>query len=110
VQWEDVEAALGWAPLGEAEAEQVAVQIKYDGYIARQRAEVERLKGQGATALPQDLDYTTVAGLSHEVCQKLSDARPDSLERAARIPGVTPAAVAQLAIHLKKQSLRSTAC
>ena len=110
VQWEDVEAALGWAPLGEAEAEQVAVQIKYDGYIARQRAEVERLKGQGATALPQDLDYSTVAGLSHEVCQKLSDARPDSLERAARIPGVTPAAVAQLAIHLKKQSLRSAAC
>ena len=110
VQWADVAAALGRDPLPEAVAEQVAVQIKYDGYITRQRAEVDRLKGQGDTPLPFDLDYTQVAGLSHEVCQKLKEARPDSLARAARIPGVTPAAVAQLAIHLKKQNARSAAC
>lgn len=110
VQWADVAAALGREPLAEAVAEQVAVQIKYDGYIARQRAEVDRLKGQGDTPLPFDLDYTRVAGLSHEVCQKLKETRPDSLARAARIPGVTPAAIAQLAIHLKKQNARSAAC
>jgi tRNA uridine 5-carboxymethylaminomethyl modification enzyme len=110
VQWADVAAALGREPLAEAVAEQVAVQIKYDGYIARQRAEVDRLKGQGDTPLPFDLDYACVAGLSHEVCQKLKETRPDSLARAARIPGVTPAAIAQLAIHLKKQNGRSAAC
>ncbi|MCC5886687.1 MAG: tRNA uridine-5-carboxymethylaminomethyl(34) synthesis enzyme MnmG [Gammaproteobacteria bacterium] len=84
-------------------AEQVEVQVKYLGYINRQQTEVERVRRHEDTVLPPDLDYTEVDGLSNEVRQKLSAARPDNLARASRIPGVTPAALSQLLIHLKKQ-------
>ncbi|MEE4381392.1 MAG: tRNA uridine-5-carboxymethylaminomethyl(34) synthesis enzyme MnmG [Pseudomonadales bacterium] len=98
-----LDEALGAAPLPAEIAEQVEVQVKYAGYIERQRGEIERLQRQEAMPLPPDLDYGAVAGLSTEVRQKLAAARPDSVGRAARIPGVTPAAISQLLIHLKKR-------
>ena len=85
-----------------AVAEQVEVQVKYDGYISRQQADVDRVRRHEQTPLPADLDYSAVAGLSTEVRQKLAAARPDNLARASRIPGVTAAAISQLLIHLKK--------
>ena len=98
-----LEQALGQAPLAEDIAEQVEVQIKYEGYIARQQMEIDRLRRHEQTPLPTDLDYGDVGGLSNEVRQKLEAARPATLARAGRIPGVTPAAVSQLLIHLKKR-------
>jgi tRNA uridine 5-carboxymethylaminomethyl modification enzyme len=103
VGWRDLEVALGRPPLAEDVAEQVEVQIKYEGYIARQQLEIDRLRRHEAMPLPVDLDYGAVGGLSNEVRQKLEQARPETLARAARIPGVTPAAVSQLLIHLKKR-------
>jgi tRNA uridine 5-carboxymethylaminomethyl modification enzyme len=83
-------------------AEQVEISIKYQGYIARQQDEIEKLKRQENTRLPADFDYRSIPGLSNELRQKLSDAQPDSIGRAARIPGVTPAAVSLLLVYLKK--------
>jgi len=84
-------------------AEQVAIQAKYAGYIDRQQVEIDRLRRYENTPLPADLDLDAVDGLSNEVKQKLSDARPDTLARAGRIPGVTPAAISLLLIYLKKR-------
>ena len=86
-------------------AEQVAIQVKYAGYIDRQADEIARLARHEAQALPADLDYASVDGLSHEVRAKLEAARPDTLGRAGRIPGVTPAALSLLLVHLKKRAL-----
>ncbi|MEM1114026.1 MAG: tRNA uridine-5-carboxymethylaminomethyl(34) synthesis enzyme MnmG [Pseudomonadota bacterium] len=86
-------------------AEQVAIQAKYAGYIERQQDEIERLRRYEDTLLPLDLDYERVDGLSNEVKQKLSEARPTTLARASRIPGVTPAAQSLLLIYLKKRGL-----
>ncbi|MCK9563247.1 MAG: tRNA uridine-5-carboxymethylaminomethyl(34) synthesis enzyme MnmG [Bacteroidales bacterium] len=85
-------------------AEQVEIEAKYAGYIDRQREDIERLRRHEHTAIPADLDYGQVKGLSNEVRQKLGDARPDTLARASRIPGVTPAAVSLLMIYLKKRA------
>ncbi len=85
---------------------QVEVEVKYEGYIARQRDEIERMHRQEGTAIPTDFDYGTVTGLSNEVRQKLRAACPETLGRAARVPGVTPAAVSLLLIHLKKRMLQ----
>ena len=81
----------------------MAIQARYAGYIDRQRDEIERLRRHEDTALPADLDYAGVDGLSNEVRQKLSEARPDTLARAGRIPGVTAAAISLLLIYLKKR-------
>ncbi|NAW34653.1 tRNA uridine-5-carboxymethylaminomethyl(34) synthesis enzyme MnmG [Halomonas alimentaria] len=89
----------------ESVAEQVQIQAKYQGYIDRQRDEIAKLKRHEATPLPVDLDYTRVDGLSHEIRQKLAEARPETLAQASRISGVTPAAVSILLIHLKKRRL-----
>jgi tRNA uridine 5-carboxymethylaminomethyl modification enzyme len=83
-------------------AEQVEIQAKYEGYIVRQRAEVERRKGAESTRLPQDLDYREVRGLSAEVQQKLNRHRPETIGQASRISGVTPAAISLLLVHLKR--------
>ena len=80
------------------------VRAKYDGYIQRQEAEIQRARRAGDTALPADLDYGALPGLSHEVRQKLADVRPATVGQAARIPGITPAAVQILVVHLKKRS------
>ena len=85
-----------------AVAEQVEIQAKYEGYITRQRAEVERRKGAESTRLPQDLDYHDVRGLSAEVQQKLNRHRPETIGQASRISGVTPAAISLLLVHLKR--------
>ena len=90
-------------------AEQVEIQLKYQGYINRQEDDIQKLKRQENTALPADLDYQRMDGLSNELKQKLLAARPDSIARAARIPGMTPAAVSLLLIQLKKyQAVRSS--
>tara|TARA_R110002073_G_scaffold125210_17_gene269781 strand:+ start:1844 stop:3766 length:1923 start_codon:yes stop_codon:yes gene_type:complete len=84
-------------------AEQVEIQAKYAGYIDRQREDIARLRRNENTPLPANIDYNAVDGLSNEVKQKLVEARPDTLARAGRIPGVTAAAVALLLIYLKKR-------
>ena len=85
-------------------AEQVEIKTKYAGYIERQQDEIERLRASENIALPADLDYTTIPGLSKEIQHKLDQARPETLGQASRIPGVTPAAVSLLMIHLKKRN------
>jgi len=84
-------------------AEQLAIQAKYAGYIARQQLEIERSRRHEETALPADFDYGAVAGLSNEVRQKLARHRPQTLGQAARLEGMTPAAVSLLLVHLKKK-------
>ena len=83
-------------------AEQVEIQIKYDGYIARQQDEVRRREHYEATALPRELDYSSVRGLSKEVQQKLNQHKPETLGQASRISGLTPAAISLLLVHLKR--------
>jgi tRNA uridine 5-carboxymethylaminomethyl modification enzyme len=87
-------------------AEQVEVQAKYAGYIERQQQEIERQSRHEQQALPVALDYSQVRGLSAEVREKFSRVRPETLGQAARIPGVTPAAISLLLVHLKKQGAR----
>jgi len=82
-------------------AEEVEIMVKYEGYIERQLRQVERLKKLEAQFLPPEIDYYKVHGLSNEVKEKLSKVRPRSLGQASRIPGVTPAAIMALSVHLK---------
>jgi len=82
--------------------EQVEIHIKYQGYIDRQEEDIKKLKRQDNTALPADFDYSQMQGLSNELKQKLMKARPETIARAARIPGMTPAAISLLLIYLKK--------
>ena len=89
-------------------AEQVEIKTKYAGYIARQQDEIDRLRASESIVLPADLDYTKISGLSREIQGKLSTVRPETLGQASRIPGVTPAAVSLLMIHLKKQGASQT--
>lgn len=90
---------------GTSACESVQTEIKYAGYLVRQRELVARAARLESTALPPDMDYATVAGLSREVTEKLGRVRPLSLGQAGRISGVTPAAVACLEIHLHKLGL-----
>lgn len=85
-------------------AEQVEIRTKYAGYIERQQEEIERLRASENLRLPADIDYASISGLSKEIQHKLAQARPETLGQASRIPGVTPAAVSLLMIHLKKRS------
>jgi tRNA uridine 5-carboxymethylaminomethyl modification enzyme len=85
-------------------ADQLAIQAKYEGYLERQEEEVKRLEKTEHTLIPQDLDYTSLSGLSNEIKEKLKAVRPHSLGQASRISGVTPAALAILQIHIKKRS------
>jgi tRNA uridine 5-carboxymethylaminomethyl modification enzyme len=86
-------------------AAQVEIQAKYAGYIRRQQQEIARQQRHGDTPLPEDFDYCAVGGLSSEVQQKLAAARPTSLAQAARISGVTPAAISLLLVQLKKRCM-----
>ena len=85
-------------------AEQVDIQAKYSGYIGRQRDEIAKQQRHEDTRLPEDLDYVKVSGLSTEVSQKLTRHRPTTLGQAARISGITPAAISLLLVHLKRRS------
>jgi tRNA uridine 5-carboxymethylaminomethyl modification enzyme len=83
-------------------AEQVEIQARYQGYIARQREEIERQEHYENLRLPEDLDYRDVRGLSVEARQKLHQHRPETLGQASRISGITPAAISVLLVHLKR--------
>ncbi|MDA0189441.1 MAG: tRNA uridine-5-carboxymethylaminomethyl(34) synthesis enzyme MnmG, partial [Proteobacteria bacterium] len=87
--------------------EQVEIQAKYQGYIDRQQEEVAKNLASEETVLPEDFDYARVGGLSREVQQKLAQQRPRTLGQAARIQGVTPAAISMLLIHLKRGELEA---
>ncbi len=82
---------------------QVDVQAKYSGYLRRQNEEIERQQRNDELRLPENIDYGDVGGLSNEARQRLRDVRPQTLGQAARIPGLTPAAVSLLLVHLKKR-------
>jgi len=90
--------------VAEEVSEQVVIQTKYAGYIIRQKNEIDRLQRHEDTALPNHIDYTQVRGLSNEVREKLEQARPNNLGQAARISGVTPAAVSLLLVYLKRSN------
>ena len=93
-------------PLDDVQAaEQVEIQVKYEGYIARQQEEIEKQQRNENTVLSLDLDYRQVSGLSNEVIAKLNDHKPNSIGQASRISGITPAAISILLIWLKKQGL-----
>jgi tRNA uridine 5-carboxymethylaminomethyl modification enzyme len=85
-------------------AEQVEIAIKYAGYVERQREEIDRARRHEEAGIPDDFAYAEVSGLSAEVRQKLERARPATLGQAARVPGVTPAAVSLLLVHLKRRA------
>lgn len=86
-------------------AEQVEIQTKYAGYIDRQQQDIDKLRKNENTLLPEQLDYNEVRGLSSEVIQKLNQIKPTSIAQAGRISGVTPAALSLLLVHLKKNRL-----
>jgi tRNA uridine 5-carboxymethylaminomethyl modification enzyme len=86
--------------------EQVAIQVKYQGYIERQLAQVERFKRLESKPLTTELDYDAIAGLSTEVREKLKAVRPISLGQASRISGITPAAIAILDVYQEKRRRR----
>ncbi|MEZ5534721.1 MAG: tRNA uridine-5-carboxymethylaminomethyl(34) synthesis enzyme MnmG [Thiolinea sp.] len=102
-------AAQGADELDEKVAEQVEIQCKYAGYIERQHGEIDKQRRHEETRLPEWLDYADVQGLSNEVRQKLTAQRPATLGQASRIPGMTPAAISLLLVHLKKQSMKGPA-
>jgi len=95
--------------LDDIAAEQVEIQVKYAGYIARQKEEVERAQQQETSPIPEDLDYDAVPSLSVEVRQKFKAVRPQTIGQAGRISGVTPAAVSLLLVHLKRHHASRTA-
>jgi len=90
-------------------ARQVEVRAKYQGYIERQEAEIERARRHEELPLPPDFDYRAMSGLSHEVRQKLEELRPATLGAAGRVPGITPAAVQILLVYLKRRRERLSA-
>ncbi|MDD2759622.1 MAG: tRNA uridine-5-carboxymethylaminomethyl(34) synthesis enzyme MnmG [Methylomonas sp.] len=103
----DVDNLLRFADesvVDEQVAEQVAIQAKYAGYIDRQQTEINRTQRYEHLKLPENVDYSLVSGLSNEVSEKLKKQRPETLGQASRIPGITPAAISLLLVHLKKKS------
>jgi tRNA uridine 5-carboxymethylaminomethyl modification enzyme len=105
VSRETLRAELG-LELADAVIEQVEIATRYAGYIDKQQDEVARATAYEQLRLPPDLDYQTVKALSFEVRQKLSTHRPETLGQASRVPGVTPAAISLLLVHLKKGRLK----
>jgi tRNA uridine 5-carboxymethylaminomethyl modification enzyme len=105
LSYTDIASLKGEAITNEAAAEQVEIEAKYSGYIERQQEDVDRLRAYENTIIPDDFDYSVVDGLSNEVKQKLTAARPQTLARAARISGITPAAISLVLIYLKKRGV-----
>ena len=95
------------AELTEQIGRQIEIQARYAGYLRRQEQEIERSRNHATMVLPDHIDYDQVLGLSNEVRQKLLEIRPATLGQASRIPGMTPAAVSLLLVHLKKGRLKS---
>ena len=94
--------ALGPGVVEADVAEQVEIEAKYAGYLERQRVEIERQQRQETTAIPDGFDYAQVRGLSAEITQKLAQVRPLTVGQAQRIPGMTPAAISLLLVHLER--------
>ncbi len=110
VAWAQLAAI--WPELGgldPAIAEQLEIEGRYAGYLKRQEADIEAFRRDGHLALPADLDFTLVGGLSTEIRTKLAQARPTTLGAAGRIPGVTPAALVALLAHVKRRPDRTRA-
>jgi tRNA uridine 5-carboxymethylaminomethyl modification enzyme len=103
VRYAELVKATGRGADDPAVAEQVEIQLKYSGYIARQQAEVERQSHQEHLPIPADLDYADVRGLSFEARQRLAQHRPQTVGQASRIQGITPAAISLLLVHLKRR-------
>ena len=102
LKYRELVEALGEGVSDPEVAEQVEIQLKYQGYINRQQAEVERQANQAHQKIPDDMNYDDVAGLSFEARQRLSQHRPQTVGLASRIQGITPAAISLLLIHLKR--------
>jgi tRNA uridine 5-carboxymethylaminomethyl modification enzyme len=103
----DVDNLLEFADMSNVDeqvSQQVAIQTKYAGYIERQKTEINRTKRYNDLKLPLGEDYSQVSGLSNEVTEKLKIQKPETLGQASRIPGITPAAISLLLVHLKKRS------
>jgi len=96
---------LGPAIADSQAAEQIEIQTKYAGYIDRQLDEIGKKKRNENTSIPVEFDYTQLSGLSNEVVAKLQDARPETIGKASRISGITPAAISLLLVYLKKHGL-----
>jgi tRNA uridine 5-carboxymethylaminomethyl modification enzyme len=105
VRYADLMAVEGIGPgvVDARVAGQIEIQARYSGYLERQQAEIHRQHRQQEQALPADFDYNAVRGLSSEVCEKLQRVKPQTIGQASRIPGITPAAVSLLLIHLRKR-------
>jgi tRNA uridine 5-carboxymethylaminomethyl modification enzyme len=101
VSRETMRLALGRVN-ADAVIEQVQIAVKYEGYVERQNAAVARDSSDRDSLIPADIDYAGIAALSFEVRQTLSRLRPESLDQATRLPGVTPAAIAVLRVFLKR--------
>ncbi|MEP7302081.1 MAG: tRNA uridine-5-carboxymethylaminomethyl(34) synthesis enzyme MnmG [Caldimonas sp.] len=89
-------------PLADAVIASIEISARYAGYLGKQQEQVERSGGAGSVELPESLDYAAVRALSYEARQVLAKHRPDTIGRAARLPGITPAAISLLLVHLKK--------
>jgi tRNA uridine 5-carboxymethylaminomethyl modification enzyme len=101
----EIDAAGPQAPLDVASVE---TEFKYEGYLRRQMAAVDRLRRQEERSIPRAFAFETVPGLSREMVQRLSEVRPATLGQASRIPGVTPAAVAVVAAYIDRHDARTT--
>ena len=86
------------------EVDKIEAEAKYEGYIRRQKIEIEKLQKNENTPIPENISYLKIVGLSNEVKQKLEESRPKSIARASRLPGITPAAISLLLVHLKKMA------
>jgi tRNA uridine 5-carboxymethylaminomethyl modification enzyme len=106
-RYQDIVAIKAFGPaLDDRQAsEQVEIQTKYAGYIDRQIDEIEKKKKHENTMIPTDFDFAQISGLSNEVVAKLKDARPETLGKASRISGITPAAISLLLVYFKKHGL-----
>ncbi len=108
LNYQDVASLKGEPIEDEQAAEQVEIQLKYSGYIERQKGEIEQMRRQENTRLPDDFDYDQVSGLSNELKLKLGQQRPETLAQASRIQGMTPAAISLLLVYLKKRQLNTS--
>ena len=81
---------------------EVEAEIKYSGYVLRQEDEIKKQKQNRQTPIPRGMDFNNVVGLSNEAKQRLVESRPTNIARAARLPGITPAAISLLLVHLKR--------
>jgi len=87
----------------------VETEARYAGYLDRQQADIDKARVNDEMVLPDDIDWEAIQGLSNEVRQKFNDHRPSTVGQASRIPGVTPAAVSLLLVHVKKLGYRASA-